>query len=106
MVTPEMIEAGCGAALQISFEKNGDYTNDAYVTAIYLAMKALDPEVERLREALAHARGAIASMPEDALGWHEPQHEEDVIWPLRDELLHMIDAALAQTQSQAQDDER
>lgn len=48
----------------------------------------------KMREALGHSRGAISSLPEGALGWHEPQHEEDVIWPLRDELLHMIDTAL------------
>lgn len=47
-----------------------------------------------LLEALRHARGAIASLPEDALGFNEPLHEEDVIWPLRDELLHAIDAVL------------
>lgn len=51
--------------------------------------------IDRLRDALKHSHGAIASLSEDALGFHEPQHEEDVIWPLRDELLHMIDAALS-----------
>lgn len=50
-----------------------------------------------MREALEHARGAVASLDDDALGWSEPPHDEIEPWPLKDELLHMIDEARALT---------
>lgn len=49
-VTPEMIEAGRRAYTQ----SNGHYA------AIYLAMKALDPDVRDLIDALRVARAVVA----------------------------------------------
>lgn len=62
------------------------------LTAENIALKA---RVEELRKALEHARGAIASLDDDDLGWSQPPHDEIEPWPLKAELLHTIDAALS-----------
>jgi NTP pyrophosphatase (non-canonical NTP hydrolase) len=49
---------------------------------------------DALREALRDARSAIASLDIDDLGWSAARNEFDG-WPIRDELLAKIDAALA-----------
>jgi len=51
------------------------------------------PPVAALIEALRDAREAIASLPDDALGI---ARDHFTVWPIRDELLSKIDAALAQ----------
>lgn len=54
-----------------------------------------------LVKALASARDAIASLDEDALGidWQGDPEVATQSWPIRDELLHYIDAALAKARS-------
>lgn len=52
-----------------------------------------DPEtaLHAMREALKHSERALTSLPVDALGMgHDDNHE----WPLRDELLTQVRAAL------------
>ena len=51
-------------------------------------------ELPKLRKALTDARGAIASLPMDALGFASAENGEQIHWPIRDELLHRIDEAL------------
>ena len=48
----------------------------------------------RLMDALEDARAAIASLPMEALGYASAENNQ-VHWPIRDELLHRIDRALA-----------
>jgi PAS domain-containing protein len=57
-------------------------------------IERLREENARLRGALGHARCAVASLDDDDLGWSQPPHDEIAPWPLKDELLHTIDAAL------------
>lgn len=64
-------------------------------------LKSLEAERDRLREALGHAREAIGSLDEDALGFGQlpftSPDDEGGRYPLRDELLSAIDAALNHT---------
>lgn len=50
---------------------------------------------KRLADALANARGAIASLEADALGGHEPSTPDEESYSFRDALLGEIDAALS-----------
>ena len=54
--------------------------------------------MEQLRKALEEARQAIADAPQDAWGFVEDrdQHGQPIVWPIKDELLSHIDAALAE----------
>lgn len=63
------------------------------VPVLLTALDRLSSDREMLRE----ARDAIASLPEDALGYGQPAfaHDADLHrWPLRDELLSRINTAL------------
>jgi hypothetical protein len=60
-------------------------------------LEALSGRVSTMTKLLKNARDAIASLDVDALGWVE---EPEARWPVREEMLHHIDAALAQTQSE------
>ncbi len=67
---------------------------------------ALRAEVEALRGMLAKTRSAISSLNEGAMGYGAPPFMsiEDQIrhqWPLRDELIAEIDAALSTTEAKA-----
>jgi hypothetical protein len=58
-------------------------------------VQATDGECQRLRSALEKAREAIASLPQDGLGMAQIAFGgPDDIYPIRDELLLEIDAAL------------
>lgn len=48
-VTPEMIRAGCFAA---GWSLPQGHITNSEIPKLYEAMKALDPEIERMREAL------------------------------------------------------
>lgn len=49
---------------------------------------------DALVKALTSARAAIASLPMEALGYASAENDQ-AHWPIRDELLHNIDEALA-----------
>ncbi len=65
------------------------------IAACLAACEGLSDPVAALhavREALKHSEQALASLPVDALGMgHDDNHE----WPLRDELLTQVRAAMA-----------
>lgn len=68
-----------------------------YVGAATAALAAGSGERMRLRDTLTTARTAIASLPEDALGMDDRQNylcDPHPPYPIRDELLATIDAAL------------
>lgn len=69
-----------------------------YMRRAKAAIAAL-PSYEGMREALTVARKAIASLERDALGegvyGHDPHDGAPLGYPIRDELLSMIDLALA-----------
>lgn len=90
MVTPEMIEAGRRAWQSAIKDRN----LDQWLEQIYLAMKALDPEVERLRLLLSCAQTYVKLVAENGKS------------TIAEELFFAIKGTLSQTQSQAQDDER
>jgi hypothetical protein len=103
MVTPEMIEAGRRAWQSAIKDRN----LDQWLEHIYLAMKALDPEIEGLREALDPFARVYRLCPPG----FSHRDEEGIraalptAWPTWGDLKRANDL-LAQTQSQAQDDER
>lgn len=54
-------------------------------------------------EALKDAERAIASLPEDALGYANDLAERER-WPIKEELLHKIRSALSQAQPKPEDE--
>lgn len=56
------------------------------------ALVAAARERDRLRAALVTARDAIAAQAQDAFG--EARDAEGMTWPIRDELVHRLTAAL------------
>jgi hypothetical protein len=68
---------------------------DTLQIAALAAIQAIDGECQRLRSALEKAREAIANLPQDGLGMAQIAFGgPDDIYPIRDELLSEIDAAL------------
>jgi hypothetical protein len=90
MVTPEMIEAARALLRGRGFRADWGQ--------IYLAMKALDPEINWMREALE----IISDHETDAPCYTAEEADMRTIREMR----AAANFALAQTQSQAQDDER
>lgn len=67
-VTKEMLEAGISAALscpwlKLDIDPEG-LRQSGFVERIYLAMKALDPEVERLRGTLEQIKTRVRVLPD------------------------------------------
>jgi hypothetical protein len=66
-----------------------DGPEDDGPTELDLAYERIDALIKRLTE----ARSAIASLPMEALGFASAP-DEQVHWPIRDEMLHRIDQVL------------
>lgn len=77
--------------LDVAFRENARTALRAIARA-----EAAEAESARLREALTEARKALQIIDEGALGWvrRENEHGEPLEWPIRDELVSKIDAAL------------
>lgn len=58
-------------------------------------------DVAPLEQALKVARDAIASLEIGVLGWSTPAHDEAPTWPIKDEVLARIEAALRPRQGTA-----
>lgn len=57
-------------------------------------LKAQDSKIDALVKSLTRARDAIASLSMESLGYASAENDQ-AHWPIRDELLHNIDQALA-----------